>query len=124
MVRSLVIGSAASLVSLLMGGPLIAVLERLGIRKEISDEGPDSHMSKAGTTTMGGLLILAVVLAFTLPTNLAGHRSMLLPLGVMGAVGLIGIADDLMTIQGRSRLAMLDLENTKISQLKAVALPH
>ena len=104
MVRSLVIGSAASLVSLLMGGPLIAVLERLGIRKEISEEGPDSHMSKAGTTTMGGLLILAVVLAFTLPTNLAGHRSMLLPLGVMGAVGLIGIADDLMTIQGRSRL--------------------
>ena len=104
MVRSLIIGSAASIVSLIAGGPLIAMLEHFGIRKAISEEGPGSHMVKAGTVTMGGLLILAVILAFTIPTNLAGHRSILLPLGVMGAVGLIGMADDLMTIQGRARL--------------------
>ena len=46
MVRALVIGSAASIISVLMGGPLIAMLERFGIRKSISDEGPESHMSK------------------------------------------------------------------------------
>ncbi len=104
MVRALIIGSAASIISLLMGGPLISTLERFGIRKAISDEGPESHMAKAGTVTMGGLLILIIILVFTIPTNLAGHRSILLPLGVMGAVGLIGMADDLMTIQGRARL--------------------
>ena len=104
MVRALIIGSAASIVSLLLGGPLIAMLERFGIRKSISDEGPESHMTKAGTVTMGGLLMLIIILVFTISTNLAGHGSILLPLGVMGAVGLIGMADDLMTIQGRSRL--------------------
>ncbi|OGO51005.1 MAG: phospho-N-acetylmuramoyl-pentapeptide-transferase [Chloroflexi bacterium RBG_16_68_14] len=104
MVRALVIGSAASLVSLLAGGPLVALLGRLGVGKAISDEGPESHHVKAGTPTMGGLLILGTILAFTLPTNLVGHPSILLPLGVMGAVGLIGFADDLLTLQGRARV--------------------
>ncbi|MCH8994670.1 MAG: phospho-N-acetylmuramoyl-pentapeptide-transferase [Chloroflexi bacterium] len=104
MVRALVIGSAASLVALLAGGPLVSLLERLGVRKAISDEGPDSHHSKAGTPTMGGLLILGTVLAMTIPTNLTDRLSILLPLGVMGAVGLIGFADDLLTLQGSSRV--------------------
>ena len=104
MVRAMIIGSAASAISLLLGSPLINMLGRLGIRKGISSEGPDSHLSKSGTVTMGGLLMLIVILAFTIPTNLVGHTSILLPLGVMGAMGLIGVADDLMTIQGRERL--------------------
>jgi phospho-N-acetylmuramoyl-pentapeptide-transferase len=104
MVQALIIGSAASIVTLILGGPFIRVLEHFGIRKAISDEGPDSHLVKAGTVTMGGLLMLAVILVFTIPTNLEGHRSILLPLGVMGVMGLIGSADDLMTIQGRVRL--------------------
>ena len=103
MVRALVIGAAASLVSVLAGGPLITLLERLGLRKAISAEGPDSHQKKAGTATMGGLLMLGTIVAVTVPTNLIGHTSILLPLGVMGAVGMIGAADDLMTLQGRAR---------------------
>ncbi|MCH8025976.1 MAG: phospho-N-acetylmuramoyl-pentapeptide-transferase [Chloroflexi bacterium] len=104
MVRALVIGAAASLVSVLAGGPLVALLERLGLRKAISAEGPDSHQKKAGTATMGGLLMLGVIVVVTVPTNLIGHTSILLPLGVMGAVGIIGAADDLLTLQGRARL--------------------
>jgi phospho-N-acetylmuramoyl-pentapeptide-transferase len=104
MVRALVIGSAASLVSLLAGGPLVALLERLGVGKAISDEGPESHHAKAGTPTMGGLLMLGTILAVTVPTNLVGRLSILLPLGVMGAVALIGFADDLLTLQGRARV--------------------
>ena len=104
MVRALVIGAAASLVSALAGGPLIALLERLGLRKAISAEGPDSHQRKAGTATMGGLLMLGTIAAVTVPTNLIGHTSILLPLGVMGAVGMIGAADDLLTLQGQARV--------------------
>ena len=104
MVRALVIGAAASLVSVLAGGPLVALLERLGLRKAISAEGPDSHQKKAGTATMGGLLMLGTIVVVTVPTNLIGHTSILLPLGVMGAVGIIGAADDLLTLQGRARL--------------------
>ena len=104
MVRALVIGSAASLVSLLAGGPLLALLARLGVGKAISDEGPASHQAKAGTATMGGLLMLGVILAVTVPTNLVGRLSVLLPLGVMGAAGLLGFVDDLLTLQGRERI--------------------
>lgn len=104
MVRALVIGSAASLVSLLAGGPLVALLERLGVGKAISDEGPESHQVKAGTPTMGGLLMLGTILVVTVPTNLVDRLSILLPLGVMGSVGLIGFADDLLTLQGRARV--------------------
>jgi phospho-N-acetylmuramoyl-pentapeptide-transferase len=103
MARALVIGSAAMLVATLAGGPLVALLGRLGMGKAISAEGPQSHQSKAGTPTMGGLLILGTILAVTLATNVAGHPSVLLPLGVMGVAGLIGFADDLMTLQGRER---------------------
>ncbi len=103
MVRALVIGSAASLVAFAAGAPLIAVLRRLRLGKAISDEGPESHLTKAGTPTMGGLLMLGTIVAVTVPANLVGRLSILLPLGVMGLVGAIGVADDLLTLQGRAR---------------------
>ena len=104
MVRALLIGSAASLFSVLAGGPLVVLLQRLGLGKAIAEEGPSSHQAKAGTPTMGGLLMLGTIFAFTIPTNLVDRYSILLPLGAMGAVGLIGFADDLLTIQGRERV--------------------
>ncbi len=103
MVRALVIGSAASAVSLLAGWPAIATLRRLRMGKAISDEGPESHQAKAGTPTLGGLFFLATILAVTVPTSLIDRRAVLLPLCVMGAAAVIGFADDLRTIQGRER---------------------
>lgn len=105
MVRALVIGSAASVFSLVAGGPLVAMLRRLRIGKAISEEGPESHQAKAGTPTMGGLLMLGTILLVTVPTNLVERLSIFLPLGVMGSVGLIGFADDLLTLQGRERIS-------------------
>ena len=105
MVRALIIGTAAAGVSLALGAFLVPLLARLGLGKAISDEGPQSHQAKAGTPTTGGLLILAVVLVMTVPTNLVEHWSILLPLGVMGGTGLIGFADDLLTLQGRARVS-------------------
>jgi phospho-N-acetylmuramoyl-pentapeptide-transferase len=104
MVRALVIGSSAALVSALAGEPLIRALKRFGVGKAISDEGPETHHAKAGTPTMGGLLVLAVVLAFTVPTNIVGRESILLPLGAMGLAALLGLADDVLTLQGRERI--------------------
>lgn len=104
MVRALIIGSAAAGVSLILSGMLISLLGRLGVGKAISDEGPESHHAKAGTLTMGGLAMLVTILAVTAPANLVGKLSILLPLGVMGAAGALGFADDLLTLQGRERI--------------------
>jgi phospho-N-acetylmuramoyl-pentapeptide-transferase len=104
MVRALVIGSATSLVVALAGGPFIVWLRRLGVGKAISDEGPQSHQSKAGTPTMGGVLIVGAIAVVSLATNVVGRPSILLPLGVMALAGAVGLADDLLTLQGRERI--------------------
>src|ERR1700675_2129553 len=104
MVRALVIGSAAMVFATLAGGPLINWLIQRGIIKGISQEGPESHLSKAGTPTMGGLLVLSTILVFTVTTFLIGHPFLLLPLGVMAGAAVVGFADDLLTIQGRERI--------------------
>jgi phospho-N-acetylmuramoyl-pentapeptide-transferase len=104
MVYALVVGSAAFVVSLAAGGPVVAFLRRRGLGKAISSDGPASHAVKAGTPTMGGLLIFGVVFLVTAPTNLAGHRSILLPLGAIVAAGLLGLADDYLTLEGRERI--------------------
>jgi phospho-N-acetylmuramoyl-pentapeptide-transferase len=104
MVRAMVMGSAATVFATLIGGPLVHELRRRGFGKAISEEGPASHAAKAGTPTMGGLLVLVTVAAFTLVAILPGHPSVLLPLGIMAAAAAVGIADDVLTLQGRERI--------------------
>lgn len=82
------------LISLILGPWLIRQLCRYQIGEKIRDDGPQSHRSKAGTPTMGGLLILV---ACTLPTVLWGdltNRYVWLLLGVTFGFGSIGWVDD------------------------------
>jgi len=104
MIRALVVGMLALAISLAAGEPLVRFLRRRGLGKEISSDGPASHQVKAGTPTMGGALIFATVLPITLAANIVDRASILLPLGTIVAAGLLGLADDLTTIVGRSPL--------------------
>ena len=104
MVRALVVGMLALAISLAAGEPLVRFLRRRGLGKEISSDGPASHQAKAGTPTMGGVLVFATVLPITLAANIVDRLSILLPLGVIVAAGLLGLTDDLTTIVGRSPL--------------------
>lgn len=104
MVYALVVGSSAFVLSLAAGGPVVSFLRRRGFGKAISSDGPASHAAKAGTPTMGGLLIFGVVLLVTAPTNLFERLSILLPLGAIVTTGLIGLADDYLTLEGRERI--------------------
>jgi phospho-N-acetylmuramoyl-pentapeptide-transferase len=56
----------ALLLSLLFGGKLIRSLRRWNIGQQIREEGPQAHMAKRGTPTMGGILIVSSVLISTL----------------------------------------------------------
>ncbi len=60
------VGVIACLVSVLLGGPLIAFLKRAKIGKQIRVDGPSSHMVKMGTPTMGGVLFVGVTLLMLL----------------------------------------------------------
>lgn len=101
MVVPLSIGALAFVLTLLVGLPITRWLRRMKLGKAISEWGPASHSVKAGTPTMGGVMIYVTVIVLTLATNLAGRLSMLLPLGMIVATGTMGAIDDLGSLQGR-----------------------
>ncbi len=105
MVYSLVAGAATWLLAVLAGGPLVAFLRVKKLGKAISLDGPASHLGKAGTPTMGGLLIFGSAAAVTAATAaLRFHRpSIALPLAVMAIAGGMGFLDDLQTLIGREK---------------------
>jgi len=77
------------------GRPLIDILRRKqGKGQPIRDDGPASHMAKAGTPTMGGLLILSALMAATLLWARLDNPYVWIVVMVTTAFGLIGFADD------------------------------
>jgi phospho-N-acetylmuramoyl-pentapeptide-transferase len=107
MAQALLWGAASFLLAVGMGGPLIGLLRKHGIGKTIRIDGPSSHMKKMGTPTMGGLMILVPVAVVTLLTNLVGHYSILMPIGVMTAYALLGLYDDWRGVRDRAGHGML-----------------
>jgi phospho-N-acetylmuramoyl-pentapeptide-transferase len=87
---------ATSLVfGFIFGRPLIDLLRRKqGKGQPIRDDGPQSHLSKAGTPTMGGLLILSALLVSTLLWARLDNSYVWIVLLVTLGFGLIGFADD------------------------------
>jgi phospho-N-acetylmuramoyl-pentapeptide-transferase len=79
----------------LFGRPLIDFLRRKqGKGQPIRDDGPQSHLSKAGTPTMGGLLILSALVISTLLWARLDNPYVWIVVLVTVAFGLIGFADD------------------------------
>ncbi len=89
----------ALLLSLLLGPRLIDYLRRAQIGQSIREEGPQAHQVKAGTPTMGGLLILFAVMIPTLLWADLGNRFVWLTVGSTLAFGLIGFLDDYLKVQ-------------------------
>jgi phospho-N-acetylmuramoyl-pentapeptide-transferase len=82
------------LISLILGPWVIRRLRRHQIGETIREDGPKSHQNKAGTPTMGGLLIL---MALSIPTVLWSdltNRYVWLLLSATFAFGAIGVVDD------------------------------
>lgn len=84
-------------VSLFCGPLLIPALHKLKFGQYIRDDGPQSHMKKAGTPTMGGLLFLAGITVATLAFGEKSPQVMVVLSTTLG-FGLIGFADDFIKI--------------------------
>lgn len=84
----------ALVLSLWMGPSLIKYLQRLQVGQAIRDDGPQSHLAKAGTPTMGGVLIIvSIVFATVLWADLTNHYVQVV-LAVVIGFGLVGFVDD------------------------------
>ncbi len=103
MTYALLSGAAAALAALIIGHPFLAFMRERKIGKAISADGPESHFSKAGTPTMGGLLIIGVGAAAALIFAVPKDRDVLLAVAVAAVFCAIGFYDDLGTLVGRER---------------------
>jgi len=122
---TLTLATVSFVLAVIWGPPLIKLLRRLRIGKQIRLDGPSSHQAKMGTPTMGGLMILVPVFVITVVLNFANFlsgfaagraflayfgfqygstligKSILVPLGVMVGFGLLGAFDDLAGVRGQ-----------------------
>jgi phospho-N-acetylmuramoyl-pentapeptide-transferase len=76
----------------------ITLLQRLGFGKQIRSEGPDSHFGKAGTPTMGGILMVGVVLFLAMALRIEDAATLTPMLTLMG-VGILGAVDDFVNVR-------------------------
>ncbi|MGB1296872.1 MAG: phospho-N-acetylmuramoyl-pentapeptide-transferase [Psychrobium sp.] len=92
--RSILAILTSLMFSLWMGPKLIRYLQNMQIGQTVRDDGPQSHLSKSGTPTMGGILILAsIALSTLLWADLSNHY-VLVTLFVLLSFGLVGFVDD------------------------------
>ena len=101
--RAILAMSSALALSLIVGPAMIARLSRYSIGQVVRNDGPKSHLPKAGTPTMGGALILVATLVSTLLWADLADRFVWTVLAVTFAFGLIGFYDDYLKLVVGSR---------------------
>ena len=93
----------ALLFCFVIGQPLINWMKsKQGTGQPIRDDGPETHLKKQGTPTMGGAMILIGIFAATLLWADFGNSLLWVALFVIGAYGLIGFADDWLKVTSQT----------------------
>ena len=92
--RAVLATMTALVISFLIGPRMIAWLTRMKIGQSVRDDGPQTHLAKAGTPTMGGALILVSIVVTTLLWGNLGNRFVWVVLLVTLGFGAIGWVDD------------------------------
>jgi phospho-N-acetylmuramoyl-pentapeptide-transferase len=102
--RGILAAVTALLMALFIGPSMIALLSRYQIGQVVRSDGPQSHLQKSGTPTMGGGLILVAMVLGTLLWADLTSRFVWILLGTTLAFGLIGFYDDyLKLVVGNSK---------------------
>ena len=96
------------MMAVIWGSPLVELMRRLKLGAQIRIDGPNTHMTKMGTPTMGGILIVGWVVIISIMVNIVQivqdleiAESVIIPLGVMVAYAILGGIDDYLGIHPR-----------------------
>ena len=96
--RAILAAVTALVISLIAGPWMIERLAALRVGQVVRDDGPQTHFKKAGTPTMGGMLILVAIIVSTLLWADLSNRFVWIVLGVTVLFGLVGFWDDYLKI--------------------------
>ena len=96
--RSAYAAVTALVASLLLGPLIIRILQRRQWKEEIRKDGPESHLKKSGTPTMGGIMILAAIVVPTLLWADLTNRFVQALLLVTIWMGVLGFIDDYLKV--------------------------
>ncbi len=123
--RGVLVAALVALVVSLLGTPwVIKLFRRQGYGQEIREDGPTTHLTKRGTPTMGGtVIILATLLGYFGAHMVTGNgftASGLLVLMVMTGLGIVGFLDDYIKIRKQRSLGLT--ARTKFAGQAGVAL--
>ena len=97
--------------TIILGVIIIPMLKKFNVGQIVRDDGPSQHLKKSGTPTMGGVIILAVIIVI-LGISSISYPILVLPIVAIAGFGLVGFVDD---------YKKLVLNNTKgLSPMKKV----
>jgi phospho-N-acetylmuramoyl-pentapeptide-transferase len=104
--RTALAGVTALALMLLLGPWLIRLLRKREIGQEIRTDGPQSHYTKKGTPTMGGLMIIATTLAATFLWGNLSNVYVWIAVATMVSFGFIGFVDDYLKVRKKRSLGL------------------
>jgi len=105
-VRTAFAGFTALMIGLLLGPWLIRRLRKFQIGQHIREDGPQSHLHKAGTPTMGGLLINLSIIVPTLLWSDLANSYVWIALVALTGFGAIGFLDDISKLRSGRNLGL------------------
>jgi phospho-N-acetylmuramoyl-pentapeptide-transferase len=97
----------ALLLCFIFGPPLLRRLREFKIRQIIRDEGPRTHLTKSGTPTMGGILIVGAIVIPTLLWASLTNLYVLVAVSVTVILGALGFVDDYLHVVRRTPKGLL-----------------
>jgi phospho-N-acetylmuramoyl-pentapeptide-transferase len=100
--RAILAVASALLISLVIGQRMIDWLSHYQVGQQVRDDGPQTHLKKAGTPTMGGALIIVAILVATLLWADLTNRHVWIAMGVLVLCGLVGFYDDYLKLVVRN----------------------
>ena len=100
--RAILAVASALLISLLIGQRMIDWLSRYQVGQQVRGDGPQTHLKKAGTPTMGGALIIVSIIIATLLWADLHNRHVWIAVGVLLLTGMVGFYDDYLKLVVRN----------------------
>lgn len=110
------------LVAAISGVFIIPKLRELKFGQTVRDEGPQSHLSKNGTPTMGGIMIILGILFSTVLFGGLNYNTLILLISTLG-FGLVGFLDDYIKVVKRRSLGLTAKQKIVIQVLFATLIP-